>query len=544
MKNIRLFLTLTLLIVVSDLIFLGINYRSSQRTLHLSLIRNGVSLKHSYDLTLTLIYENLLQLSTYISHQERIQQLFQAGKEAVVQEGGGAGGRQAALIREELYQVVSPSWLPLMERYNARQLHFHLGPGSLSFLRVHRPERFGDRMDDIRHIIVDSYREEGVKTGFEVGRVYSGLRGVTPVWSRQETEVRELIGVLEVGTSYQTLLQKIHSQTGVEMMVLLNQELVHSAMWPESINKRIVKLSSHSSCYVEAISNPIVAKIVESCEALAPYRTELRTFRLDYAGKDYAVTHFPLHDYRSEARDDGRQAGMVVMLMDISEEVSAHHQQLRLSLIYAVAGFVLVEVVLYLGLIYGSRKLHGLVEQQTQEIHQLKEFYKERSERDGLTALYNHRCFNERLQEEMGRSQRSQVPLSLLMCDLDDFKLINDRYGHLAGDDVLESVAKLIRGIVRSSDFAGRYGGEEFIIALPGTRLEEAMIIAQRLVDRVASHDCCRLSGHRITASVGVAMWDGGQSLSGFIQSADSALYEAKQRGKNRVESACSVAEE
>jgi diguanylate cyclase (GGDEF)-like protein len=538
MSNRRLFLILTMLILISDLLFVGINYYSSQRALDLSLSRNGANLKHEYDLALSLVYENMLQLSAYIAEQKRVQELFLAGKKAVALEGGGAGAAKASEARKALYDFVSPSWIRLMGQYDVRQLHFHLGPGSLSFLRVHKPEKFGDRMDDIRYIIVDSHRDREIKTGFEVGRVSAGLRGVTPVWMEAGNGQRELVGVLEVGTSFQTLLEKIHSQTEVEMMVLLKHDLVHSTMWPESIQKQVVKLSSDSSCYVEAVSKPLVTKIVESCEILEPYRTQLRTFVLGHAGKKYAVTHFPLYDYKSTVVENWSQAGMVIMLTDITQEVAAHQAQLKVNLIYALVGFVVIEILLYFGIMYGSRKLNTLVQQQIEEIRLLKEFYKERSERDGLTGLYNHRCFNERLEQEMNRSGRSHSPLCLLMFDLDNFKSINDRFGHIAGDTVLEGIASLIEEVVRSSDFAGRYGGEEYIVALLDTELSNAMAIAQRLVERIASANFPGISGQQVTASVGVAVWDGREDHSAFIRHADEALYQAKQKGKNRVECA------
>jgi len=536
MKHRRLFLLLTLLILVSDLLFVGINQYASQRTLRLSLQRSGDNLKHAYDLTLSLVYENMLQLSTYIANQTQVQQLFLAGKRAVAEEGGGAGGERAAQLRAALYANVSPGWLPLMEQYDARQLHFHLGPGSLSFLRVHRPESFGDRMEGIRHIIVDSYRDREPKTGFEVGRIYAGLRGVSPVWADNGSGERELVGVLEVGTSFQTVLAKIQQQTGVEMMVLLNQDLVHATLWPESIGKRIVRLSDQASCYVEALSAPKLAEIVESCERFEPYKNPLYTRRQEHDGRHYAVTHFPLYDYRSGARGDDRQAGMVVMLADITDEIAAHRQQLQVNLVYALVGFVVVEVLLYLGIVYGSRALRLLVSEQTAEIHRLKEYYKSRSERDGLTGLYNHRFINERLQQELHRSARSGTPLCLLMCDLDDFKAINDGYGHLAGDRVLATIASVISELIRASDCAGRYGGEEFILALVDTPLPEAVQAGRRLVERVATLPWSDLPQLRVTLSIGVAAWDGRAKLPAFIRAADEALYEAKRKGKNRVE--------
>jgi diguanylate cyclase (GGDEF)-like protein len=101
----------------------------------------------------------------------------------------------------------------------------------------------------------------------------------------------------------------------------------------------------------------------------------------------------------------------------------------------------------------------------------------------------------------------------------------------------LKGIASLIEEVVRSSDFAGRYGGEEFILALVDTRLDDAVTTAQRLIRRVASFDCPDLLGQQVTASVGVAMWQEREGLTAFIHRADEALYRAKQRGKNRVES-------
>ncbi|MBV2089720.1 MAG: GGDEF domain-containing protein [Candidatus Thiodiazotropha sp. (ex Ctena orbiculata)] len=139
---------------------------------------------------------------------------------------------------------------------------------------------------------------------------------------------------------------------------------------------------------------------------------------------------------------------------------------------------------------------------------------------------------------DLGRAKRSHAQLTLLMCDLDNFKLINDSFGHLAGDAVLQQVAAINEQLVRSSHFAGRYGGEEFIVALPETGLHDAAGIAQLSVDHIAGPGMDELDGRQVIASVGAAMWDGQESLSELIQKADSAHYNAKQPGKYRVVSA------
>jgi hypothetical protein len=131
-----------------------------------------------------------------VAGDPRVQSTFEQAVAAVQREGGGAGGVAAAQLRDALYRIVAPGWQKMTQTYGVRQLPFHMGPGSTSFLRVHKPEKFGDNMDDLRHMVVDVYRDQQPRTGLELGRVYAGLRGIVPVYSAAVED--ELIGVLEV----------------------------------------------------------------------------------------------------------------------------------------------------------------------------------------------------------------------------------------------------------------------------------------------------------------------------------------------------------
>lgn len=157
---------------------------------------------------------------------------------------------------------------------------------------------------------------------------------------------------------------------------------------------------------------------------------------------------------------------------------------------------------------------------------------------DGLTGLYNSRHFYRLLDEELQRSERYDHSFSLLMFDLDDFKKYNDRYGHLAGDDLLRELAGLVRTITRSSDLAFRYGGEEFILILPETPRPAALRMAERLRIAVQDHEFVVRGGTdvgRITISIGVATYpDDAQSAEDLVHAADMALLKAKKL-KNRV---------
>jgi diguanylate cyclase (GGDEF)-like protein len=154
------------------------------------------------------------------------------------------------------------------------------------------------------------------------------------------------------------------------------------------------------------------------------------------------------------------------------------------------------------------------------------------AEMDGLTHLYNRRTGLELFEREIIRSRRSRTPLSVLMVDLDAFKALNDRLGHLAGDSVLRTVARVLRNTFRRSDILCRYGGEEFIVVQPETELEEATMAAARLFKAVETAGI--EIGVPITVSIGVTAVNPGDPVETAIQRADLALYASKDRGKNR----------
>ncbi|MCL5796454.1 MAG: GGDEF domain-containing protein, partial [Gammaproteobacteria bacterium] len=158
---------------------------------------------------------------------------------------------------------------------------------------------------------------------------------------------------------------------------------------------------------------------------------------------------------------------------------------------------------------------------------------------DPLTDIYNRRFGLNRLREEFQRAQRSQLPLAVVMIDLDHFKHINDTYGHLMGDRVLIEVSKVVRDALRDEDILVRYGGEEMLMVLPGADLQTGISIAdrvRRLIEDVQLNDD---KGKRlpITASMGVSAIPRAftENELQLIKAADDALYQAKAAGRNRV---------
>lgn len=157
---------------------------------------------------------------------------------------------------------------------------------------------------------------------------------------------------------------------------------------------------------------------------------------------------------------------------------------------------------------------------------------------DSLTGLHNRRAILHRLDEHIKQVRRYEGELSLIMLDIDYFKKVNDQYGHLIGDEVLENVAVLMQQNVRNTDSVGRYGGEEFIIVLSETDLSLALIVAERLRNAIEAAEMRDSEGNMfgITVSQGVSSYKPGEDKQSLISRADDALYRAKQNGRNRVE--------
>jgi diguanylate cyclase (GGDEF)-like protein len=176
-----------------------------------------------------------------------------------------------------------------------------------------------------------------------------------------------------------------------------------------------------------------------------------------------------------------------------------------------------------------KKEVHRRVELEQQLIKQANV--------DGLTGLYNRRCFWNEAKESIAVAKRYNIPLTFALIDIDDFKLLNDKYGHLAGDTVLADFAQLCRRHLRSTDIYGRVGGEEFAVLLLHTELEEAQLVMERFREIVSLHSCeVDRQSLQITISVGLCCLDAQQmDLEQAYNSADLALYQAKAYGRNQV---------
>ena len=232
----------------------------------------------------------------------------------------------------------------------------------------------------------------------------------------------------------------------------------------------------------------------------------------------------------------------MVFTMENSEIYGNADKLLQISISLLIGGALLIGTILY----YYTKSIDEKVKEiQALEMNRKLEIevaartshLAEMAIRDGLTKLYNHDATYKAIGVAVASARASLQPLSIIMLDLDYFKTLNDTYGHPFGDKVLKATAEVLKGSVRSTDIVGRYGGEEFMIILPGAFKQSAIKTAKRiekgLSELTFEHQVT------ITASMGVAAWVG-EETDELISTADKLLYQAKRKGRNRIESTLS----
>lgn len=173
------------------------------------------------------------------------------------------------------------------------------------------------------------------------------------------------------------------------------------------------------------------------------------------------------------------------------------------------------------------------------QLHKQKELLQRLSRTDGLTGLFNRHYWESRVSDLIAQVRRHPQPLSMILLDVDHFKVINDTYGHSVGDQVLQEITRQLQGNLRETELLGRYGGEEFALVLPNTGQDAAVATAERLRRVIAQTGFCKQEQNHqqelhCTISLGVATWQQGfVDYAGWLRAADHALYEAKHRGRN-----------
>jgi len=449
--------------------------------------------------------------------------------------------------REQLLRGSALLFSELKKKYAITHLYFS-DPNRVNILRVHQPERFGDTVD--RSTTLQAQQKNQTSYGAELGPLGTfTLRLVTP-WFGSDGK---LLGFVELGMEIDHVLRAVQRQANVKAFILVDKEFLDRQAWESGMHMlgRLPDWNQFADVVLNIQANEhMPADLLRSLQSgpadeqkvvMPPMATCHRAgCHTNLAGEQNVVL-IPVVAGRSVYRAviqplrdaAGRRVGSMVMLVDVSPEAETLQAKTLDALIRDsawVGGMTCVILLIF---------FYWLVGRVGQRLDQDQQRLRELADHDGLTGLFSHRMHYLRLKEEFARSGRTGQPISLLLLDIDHFKQINDRYGHLAGDLALKTISDLVTSTCREMDIACRYGGEEFTVILPETAADAALLAAERLCQIIEAHvfDFEDNKNVHITVSIGVATSSEHlASAAELTAAADRAMYRAKEQGRNRVE--------
>ncbi|MCA1906864.1 MAG: diguanylate cyclase [Magnetospirillum sp.] len=524
-RSTKIILAVTLALLATEAGLVLSSWLSAKQVMERTIQERGITLREGFAIAQATTEMQLGAIANFIADIDDVRTLL-----ALAQPIGEPPREVQDDYRGQLERVIGSRWTNLQFRFLLRQLAFHLADGT-TFHRAERPYQYGAKLAGGSGLVATTLATGKPRSGFEIGAESTGLRATAPVHAMDSRGASHLLGVVEVGTSFDPMLVPICPTTDCGVAVLLAPEAAQVMEESSRAAQFTPDRVTEHGWLIEASSNPAITRsVIDTLPPLAQDQSDTRMIQTP-SGKWLGVTTFPLLDFAAKADPTRPPVGMVAVWQDASDLREGVNRGLRHTLAAALLAFLLVETVLIVGIRYTTRRLESEIARATAESRQLLQRVTELAERDPLTDVYNRRSFSRRMDEEIARHQRTGALLSLAVIDLDHFKRINDTYGHAAGDDVILRLVEHVHRVLRTSDLCGRWGGEEFLLALPETGLLEAGRVLERLRHSIAA-DPGTVS---FTFSAGVTQWRDGDDLDSMLLRADAQLYRAKQEGRDRI---------
>lgn len=422
--------------------------------------------------------------------------------------------------RSRLFSEVGPLFQQLRGAHGVTHFYF-MTPEREMFLRVHQPHLFGDTIK--RRSALEAERQGRIASGLEMGPLgLFTLRVVSP-W---RDSANQLVGYIELGMEIDQTLVELQQIGGYDFLMLIDKKNLDKEKWLSGM-----RAIGRAVDWDRFESHVIIGKTAAATdEVLDLFRREVLTkpqvdgtIKVAEGNRTFAFDESPLRDL------SGLTLGKIIIIRDVSTA--------ELTQRYLILRVVMMLLIVWVVLILLARRVVNQVYDRLHATERQREEFKRRARRDPLTGLFNHVSIYHRLSTAMTRSKMEDLPLAVLMFDIDHFKQINDTHGHPAGDEVLRRVARVLQHAVRPEDSVGRYGGEEFAIVLPGMEGAAALNVAER-IRREVEQLAIEFDGAvvPITISGGLALAsEEDDTPESLVARADRAMYAAKNTGRNKI---------
>lgn len=456
-------------------------------------------------------------LRTYESFAKYIysSELNQPSVLDVMVQANYANAEDQAVLRTRLHTMLLPVYHSIKE-FNFNQLHFHL-PNGDSFLRFHNINAYGDNLLNYRPLIQEAIETRSYQSGFDIGRSDFGYRFVFPLFYGVD-----YVGSVEFTLSSKYLLSNmIRLYSDTEIALILHREVAEDIFFDYVLHQ----LQLSTICEKYLISKDIldfinanpsrISRITDEAFNTALY-SQIEPSFVDqssftsifkYQGNNYIV------NFQSVVDSDNIHIAYLYSV-SLSEPVNLIYAQTN-QLILVTTAIMLLMLILY-----------AIIQRQERAISKFAMI-------DPLTGIYNRGTFTDFAQRLVARQERDKSSISVAIIDIDFFKEINDRFGHKVGDKVIIEVVNVMTNLVRRTDIFARYGGDEFIILFPDTNIDTATCVLERIRRHVEKTIFTKVN--HVTISIGVHEKRFFETLDDAIVYADTALYQAKTQGKNKV---------
>lgn len=432
----------------------------------------------------------------------------------IIDKANGASIEKKAELRQKLFNIMDEIYSSI-KKNNFRQFHFVL-KDSTSFLRMHKVDKFGDNLRDVRYTLKYISDKNEYIEGFEEGKVFNGYRFEYPLFIGDN-----YIGGVEVSITFSSVVNSIDYLFDNLTLFIIKKEIVKRKVWENLIDENYFESEISDFYYYDKkvynyntnkkehdFLSDINKKIKKDIDKYID-KDETFIINSNYNNQMYSVVFLKIDNVID------KHAGYIVIYS--KNNVFANFRK-NFYIEIMIILFIMIALVFILYIIYLTKKKRN------------KLIYF-----DQLTGALNRNKFYEHSRNEIELFNRYKINFSIIMYDIDCFKKINDSYGHMMGDLVLKEITNNVRDNIRITDSLFRFGGDEFIVLLSNTELENAYLVAENIRLRIEKAEFASGKITGITISSGVAQYLVDEKCEELMNRVDKMLYYAKENGKNQV---------